>query len=104
MIKSKAALLNMLEYLSTLPDNKVLIFLKSNEKVPELLSSPTIPPVELNVDPTTGVIIAFNCRNFSSPREPSQLKGISGTSGVYIIFNPLDGVSYVGSALSRLAD
>jgi len=103
MIKSKAALIDMLDYLSTLPKNKVLDFLQSNEKVKQLLSSAIIPPVELNIDPNTGYIVAFNCRDLSSQGLATKLEGISGLTGVYIFFNPLDGVSYIGSALSPIS-
>jgi hypothetical protein len=51
----------MMDYLSTLPDNKVLNFLKSDQRVKELLSSDSIPPVKINVDSKTGDIVAIFC-------------------------------------------
>jgi len=43
-----------------------LNFLKSDQRVKELLSSDSIPPVKINVDSNTGDIVAIFCRKLGA--------------------------------------
>lgn len=97
---SKMVLNDILKYLESFKDNKVLEFLMNNIKVQELMKDN--PTVYVN-----GIDNSFVATHCMSANLSFKYKDLKNKSGVYLFIHPESGMCYIGSAVSlrqRLKD
>lgn len=89
----KIVLNNMLSYLKSLKNNKVLEFLTDNVQVQNLMKDNPI----VNVNGINNSLAATHCM----PANLSfKYKDLKSKSGVYLFIHPESGMCYIGSAVS----